>query len=271
MKKLTFFAALLLFIGFNAYGQKQNAKPLKQVMTLKIDREGGANGASVAWHPVQKKYYAAMAGNISFPMEVFDANGKMLSNDTLETMFDVRGLWYNPATKTLQSNGYDDFGWSEYKLNAKGIPVANRKLTVVTSQPDPQSVGAYDAKKNVVYFYDAQSTGIERHKMKDGTSDTTILLHPGIKNKADIDGGLEDTKENYNGNAIIFTGIPHSEIGLLNVREAKIELYNIADGLLTKELKLPDDAPVQASLNFCFTNGIYWLFDKTERIWHGYK
>ena len=50
-----------------------NAKTLSQVMKLKISAShGGSNGASVAWNPVSKKYYAAMAGNRDFPLEIFD-------------------------------------------------------------------------------------------------------------------------------------------------------------------------------------------------------
>ena len=249
-----------------------SAATLTKVMRLKIDRQGGANGANIAWHPVQKKYYAAMAGNVSFPMEVFDANGQIVSPDNLETMFDVRGLWYNTSAKTLQANGYNDFGWLEYVLDAKGIPVATRKINVPSGQPDIQSVGAYDANNQLIYFYDMQSTGIEPHRIKDGIVYKTIHLYLGIKSMADRRPADEDeAKYNYNGNAIIFTGIPQAEIGLLNVRDRQIELYNISTGLMSKTFKLPEDAPVQPSLNFSYSNGIFWLFDKAERIWQGYK
>lgn len=274
MKKTIAIIALLLFWGITTNAQKQTTgdKVLKQVLTLKIDHEGGANGANIAWHPGQKKYYAAMAGNETFPMVVFDVAGKKLSNDDLATMFDVRGLWYNPSSKTLQANGYDNFGWSDYKLDSKGIPVSSRKLSIVTSQPDAQSVGAFDTKKNVLYFYDYMLVGIERHKMTDGASDTTIQLHLGAKTQADIrDDGNTELKDNYNQNAIIYTGTPKAEIGLLNVIDKKIELYNLANGLMTQVLKLPEDAPAEASLNFSYCNGIYWLFNKADREWHGYK
>ncbi len=277
MNKLKILVSVLLIVGFHTYAQKpkttgdQQPKTLKQVLTLHIDRPGGANAANVAWHPVQNKYYAAQAGNETFPMEVFDANGRMLSDNNLETMVDVRGLWYNPNTKTLQANGYDNNGWVEYKLNGKGIPASITKMDIETGKPDPQSVGAYDPKKNVLYYFDYTTVGIERHKMSNGVSDTTIALHLGAKTKGDIVNEQEVTKANYNENALIFTGIAGSEIGLLNVNDKQIELYNLATGLMTKALKLPDGAPVESSLNFSFCNGIYWLNDKTERVWHGYK
>ncbi len=277
MNKITILIAVLLTFGFNANAQKtmspadQIPKTLKEVITLRIDRPGGANGASVAWHPVQKKYYAAQAGNETFPMEVFDAKGKMLSNSELETFFDVRGFWYNPNTKTLQANGYDNNGWVNYKLNGKGIPVSVDKMDTDPGKPDAQSVGVYDPKKNVVYYFDYSTVGIERHKMKDGVSDTTIPLHLGAKTKDDILSDQDDKKTNYNENTLVFTGTAGAEIGLLNITDKQIELYSIATGLMTKVLRLPDGAPVESSLNFSYSNGIYWLNDKTERIWHGYK
>lgn len=273
MKKVTIFIALVIIAVFNITATTASAqqKTLKEVMKLHIDRAGGANAASVAWHPVQKKYYAAQAGNETFPMVVFDANGKKLSDDKQETHFDVRGFWYNPTTKTMQANGYDDGGWAEYKLDGKGMPVSIKKMDVEPGKPDAQSVGAYDPKKNVLYYFDYKTVGVERHKMSDGVSDTTIMLHLGIKNKADIKDDQEDKKTSYNENAIIFTGIKGAEIGLLNATDKQVELYDLATGLMTRVLSLPDGAPVNYSLNFSYSNGIYWLNDKTERTWHGYK
>jgi hypothetical protein len=269
MNKLTVLAFTLLTVLFNTDAQKPTI--LKQVLTLPIVFQGGANGSGVAWHSVQKKYYAAQAGNEIFPMEVFDANGRLLSDDNLKTLADLRGFWYNPNTKTLQANCYDVAGWVEYKLNGKGIPVSKTNMDKDPGKPDAQSVGVYDPKKNVVYYFDYSTVGIEQHKMSDGVSDTTFALHLGAKTKSDIEADQEDKKTNYNENALIYTGITGSEIGLLNVLDKQIELYSLATGLMTKSLKLPDDAPVETSLNFSYCNGIYWLNDKKARIWHGYN
>ncbi len=108
--------------------------------------------------------------------------------------------------------------------------------------------------------------------MKDGVSDSSIALHLGAKSKDEIEEPVSaDVKGNYNENAIIYTGIAKSEIGVLNFSDKQIELYNLATGLRTQILKLPSGAPVQASLNFSYCNGTYWLYDKTDRVWHGYK
>ncbi len=240
-------------------------------MELKIEGQGGANGASVAWHPVQKKYYAAMAGNATFPLNIYNDKGTRLSPDDQETLFDVRGLWYNPNTKTLQANGYNEFGWGEYTLDSKGMPDYVNTLVEAMHQPNAQSTGALNPAKKKVYFLNAEGA-LEIYNYPDGTYDDLKDLRLSVVKKDD-DGTVhnEDVIDNYNSTTIVFTGIKNAEIGLLNYVGKQIELYNEADGYMTQKLILPNDAPVNALLNFAYANGIFWLFDKTERKWVGFK
>jgi hypothetical protein len=267
MKKLFF----LLFVITNSFfvSSAQSAtKQLKKVLELKIPREGGANAAQVAWHPVQRKYYAAMAGNVNHCMGVFDASGKLLSATEQNTMFDVRGLWYNPNTKTLQMNGYNDFGWAEYELNAKGMPSSVNMLQKGMNQPDEQSVGAFNPKEKMIYFL-TEDGNVDTYD-EDALGDDYIQLHLGQKEE-DGPGDNDEVIEEYNSTTILYTGIPKAELGLLNVDNKEIELYDIKTGYLGRKLALPDDAPVHNFLDFSYCNGIYWLFDTEARIWKGYK
>lgn len=263
------FNVLLLTLSFNLFAQS-STRELKKAVELKITGEGGANGACVAWHPVQKKYYAAMAGNVAFPMNVFNEKGTRLSDDGQTTLFDVRGLWYNPNSKTLQANGYNTFGWTEYKLNAKGMPEDVRTLVSDMHQPNSQSVGAYNTKNNKVYFLNDEGS-LEVYAV-DGTYEDLADLRLSVTKKDD-DGSVhnEDVLDNYNSTTVVYTGIANAEFGVLNHIGKQIELYSQKDGHLTQTLQLPDDAPFQKLLNFAYANGIYWLFDKEERKWVGYK
>lgn len=260
---------LMLAVGLAQAQQKAVNEPrkLNKVLTLKITGEGGANGAAVAWHPKQKKYYAAMAGNIIYPMQVYDATGKTLSDASVKTMFDVRGFWYNPTAGALQANGYDDFGWTQYVLDEKGIPKETTTLFEEMHQPEEQSVGAFVSKTNSIWFLNYETVELERYNLRTGELDTSVTLLLGAKTKAEaVDG--DDVKEDYNENAIVFNG---TDIGLLNVANRQIELYSLSSGLMKQALQLPEDAPVNSVLNFSYCNGIYWLFDKGLRVWIGYK
>ena len=273
MKKIILPCLMLAFVLVNAQTKENTSdRTLTKVLTLKIHRKGGANGASVAWHPKQKKYYAAMAGNVVFPLQVFDAKGKLLSDTSLEAMFDVRGLWYNALTDALQGNGYNDFGWTQYLLDAKGIPMGLKPLFHGMLQPTEQSVGVFVPKDNGVYFLSGKNFALVRYGATDGSNTTNdITLYPGARTKPDKDIDADELEANYNSNAIAYTGTTGAEIGLLNIASNQIELYSLSNGLMQSVLKLPEGTPLYSALNFSYANGIYWLFDKNDRTWVGYK
>jgi hypothetical protein len=62
-------------------------------------------------------------------------------------------------------------------LDAKGMPISINSLCSGMKQPDEQSVGAFDAKKNVVYFFDNVTGNLAQYKYSDGSYDTDITLH----------------------------------------------------------------------------------------------
>lgn len=264
--------------------QAQLIKTLKKTIELQMpgiahpskvtgkDSLPGKKGAAVAWHPVQKKYYAAFAGNTTFPLAVFDITGKRLSADDQKTMEDVRGLWYNPKLNKLCGNAYSDYGWFSYTLDAKGIPAKVEVYAEGMNQPNIQSIGAYNANSNLVCFLSGENIEIyNADAMME--EDSTIRLYPGINRKEDIIESDDETyfNEYYNVNVLIYTGISKAEFGLLNVNDKQVELYNRKTGLLTQKLKLPADVETYNSFNFSYANGIFWLFNMDTRTWAGYK
>ncbi len=265
------FAAALLFA---VSGQAQTTtKTLKQVLELKMPKTAdddmpGTRGASVVWHPVQKKYYAAFAGNMGYPLAVFDIKGKRLSADTLATMFDIRGMWYNPTTKTVQMNGYDDFGWAEYKLDSKGLPIDVVGLFDGMNQPDEQSTGIYNAREKAVYFIGSDGN-LVKYNPATAEEEKTVPLYLS-KTKENDEFQNEDVIKGYNLSPA-YTDIPGSEIALLNHYENKIELYSLRTGYKVKEFSLPENTKVESIFNFAYANGTYWLFDIEKRTWRGYK
>lgn len=279
MKKIIFSLFLALPLLINA----QLEKTLKKTIELKMpgiavpsvvtgeDSLPGKRGGSVVWHPVLKKYYAAFAGNMTFPLAVFDVNGKRLSDENQETLVDLRGLWYNPKLKKICGNGYYDIGWFSYKLDAKGIPSDVQYDFEGQNQPNAQSIGVYNNSSNQVCFLNGQF--IYSYNADAMQSDTTIRLYPGISNKENIDedDNGEYLSEDYNYNVLIYTGIPKAEFGLLNIYQRQVELYNQKTGLLTQKLLLPADLPVWPAFNFSYSNGTYWAFDQDTRTWTGYK
>ncbi|MEO5563528.1 MAG: hypothetical protein ABIR18_08835 [Chitinophagaceae bacterium] len=273
MKKIVFLVFTLL--TSNIIIQAQTPQSLKKVMELKMpktvdDDMCGTRGAIVAWHPVQKKLYAAFAGNEGFPMGVFDEKGKRLSSEDLTTMADTRGLWYDPSAKSLYGNGYSDMGWFAYTLDKTGIPTDAEVEKEGMNQPGVQSVGTYNTAGKQVLFLNLSQVYMYN---KDAEPVDSILIHWGRKKTdgADEDEDIVRQHEDYNSSSVVYTGIKGQELGLLNITNKQVELYDIKTGFLTKVLTLPETSVVEPFFNFAYANGTYWLFNIEMRKWVGYK
>lgn len=240
----------------------------EKVMEMKIP-EGGANGAAIVYHPKEKLYYAAQAGNKVFPLVIFDKDGDVLSAEDQQTLIDVRGLWYNPKTKKIGGNGYDDFGWFTYDLNKKGLPENIEVFKEGMYQPDKNSPGVLNTEDDEVLFLDGlnivcyTTSGTDKKK--------AIQLHIGSMNSKDAATTATDFETNYNTRSIIYTGIKGAEIGLLNISKKQVELYDIKSGYMSQIVKLPVDFELETYFNFTYCNDIYWVFNKQNRKWMGYR
>ena len=241
----------------------------EKVMEMTIPA-GGANGASVVYHPKEKLYYAAQAGNKVFPLVIFNKDGDVVSAAEQETLIDVRGLWYNPKTKKIGGNGYDEFGWFTYDLDKKGLPEKIDIFKEGAYQPDKNSSGVLNTKDDEVLFLDGlnitcyNTNGTEKRK--------TIQLHIGSMNAKDgVSITSEDFESGYNTRSVIYTEINGAEIGLLNITKKQVELYDIKTGYMSQIVKLPVDFEMETYFNFSYSNEIFWVFDKTSRKWKGYK
>lgn len=267
-----------LFMALPFLMDAQLVKTLKKTIDLTMPKTAadtpfcGTRGAAVIWHPVQKKYYAAFAGNQAYPLAVFTSTGERLSGDEQTTMVDMRGMWYNPKLKKICGNCYADYGWFSYKLDANGIPEEGQIDAAGQNQPGQQSIGVFNAGSNMVYFLDAQKIIVYNAEAMQ-EEDSSIRLHPGIAKASEIDANDDGSvlSEDYSYNVLIYTGIPKAEFGLLNVVERQVELYNRKTGLLTQKLMLPADLPTWPAFNFSYANGTYWAFDQGTRTWTGYK
>lgn len=268
---------LLLAILFFCTGpmQAQTLRPLKKTQELMMpktadDENCGTRGASVMWHPDQKKYYAVFAGNARYPSAVFNEDGKRLSDKYQLAMVDARGLWYNPATKSIFGNAYNDAGWYEYKLDKQGMMADVDIAYEGMKQPNGQCVGVYNTKSNQVLFLHGSEVYAYNNKAEEqGKS----AIHFG-RTKAEGAASDEDltvTPDDYNYTSMVYTGITGQELGFENLTKKQIELYDIKTGFLTKTLLLPELPETEGTFNFSYANGIFWLFDIEKRTWMGYK
>ncbi len=273
MKKyIVFIIALFLISANSLHAQTQT---LKQVMELQMPKTAedelcGTRGAGVCWNPITKKYYAAFCGNTGFPMAVFTPEGIRVSGDSLTTLEDIRGIWFNPFINRIMANCYSEIGWINYELNSAGIPTSNYYKFTGMNQPNEQSVGSYYTLLKSVVFRDGNQVVLYQSNNESAEVKESVQIHWG-RNKSQGPGeSNEELGEYYNSN-VVATNIKNAEFGFLNTASKQIELYNYNEGFLQQTLKLPESAPVEYFFNFAFSNGIYWLFDIANRKWIGYK
>lgn len=274
MKTITTLTMLIILSIGISYGQGTNAKASSAAsdtvaiitldsisMQLRIPASvtKGSNGAGVAYNPVKKLYYAAFAGNTSFPMVVFNAKGEVVT-DTCTTMIDVRGIWYNPKTATLEANGYAQHGMVQYKLNKAGVPSSFTYLFSNSPQPDDNSVAAYDPVHDELLYFESDypELYIDRYSKSTGKSLDALYMNIG---ETDVD---------YLNTTVVYTGIKGAEIAVVDFDLNVIHLFNL-DGNETRYVNLPDDTVVEEQFNFAYANGMFWLFDTASRVWNGYK
>ncbi len=87
-------------------------------LTFTYHLEEGTNGCAVTYVPDSELYYAVIAGNEEFPLEVFYSSGEFFG--AFEAGIDTRGLWYNSKKDVLEGNGPGETGIFRQDLEKDG-------------------------------------------------------------------------------------------------------------------------------------------------------
>lgn len=246
---------LLLVNSFNSTAQVID-RP-KGSLTLSINQSSGTNGSGITYDPGKQLYYVVIAGNASFPMEVFNAKGDNVFQT--ETGSDMRGIWWNSKTKSIEGNCYADGGIVSMKLDASGYPsLGNTTLMSGDNhQPNVNSCGVYDGKK-LIYFIDGDK--IYTYSRKNGAAAGTLDLQLSY-----------DAKVNLNYTSMIYTGKKGMEIGVLDHINKKIYLLNKKTGSVSATITLPYEATCHESFRFGYANNYAFIYDTETRSWTGYR
>ncbi len=246
-----------LFIGPMASAQG----PLKTAalaFSYAFQSGEGTNASAVTYIPGPKVYVTCIAGNEEFPIEVFNREGKTIAS--LAAGMDLRGIWYNPATNSLEANGYGDGGWFSCYVDANGVPSGEwREIRSGQHQADPQSVLSYipSAKKLVTlapadnsFSYWGRKNGKEKVRYQHGT--------PG------------DTDWYFNPYCASYTGNDDYPIAVLELNGEQI-LYFDLKGMYKGATKIDGGIPEMDGFRFAFANRHAFIYDETSRTWNAYR
>ncbi len=253
MKKVLLIA-IILVIGISTSLATKTYKA-KKVITLEFTLEEGTNASAVVWNKDKQLYYAVFAGNQDYPLEVFSVGGEQLYGG--KAGIDVRGLWYNAKSKRLEGNSAGNAGIFAIDLDRIGNPADAKVVIAGQIQPDFQSVGAFDSKKQIIYYY---NTGeIYPYKLKSGKAIKSFKI---TDCPTDI--------ENLNSTTVIYTDIKGSELGVLDYNSQKVYLFDLK-GKFSATIELPSDATSNDFFCFSYANNKIWLYDIETRTWSGYS
>ena len=226
----------------------------KASLTLKFKQSTGTNASSVTYNPKAKLYYSCIAGNRAYPLEVFDINGKNVFQTT--TGVDLRGLWWNNKSKSLEGNCYGTGGIVSFPLSKKATPFIGVKtlLEGADHQPGKNSCGVYDSKKKQVLYYNYGYAV----KYTDGEKVETLKLS--IPNISHI-----------NSESLIYTGKKSMELGVLDYINKKVYLFNKKTGEKSATITLPADAITHSVFRFAYANNYVFLYNTESRSLTGYQ
>ena len=253
MKK-SLLIAIILVVGISSAFASKTYKAKKNI-SLEFTLKEGTNSSAVVWNKDKQLYYAVFAGNSDYPLEVFSPTGEQLYSGKVGV--DVRGLWYNSKSKRLEGNSAGDAGIFSINLDRIGNPSEAKVLKTGQFQPEFQSVGAFDSKKQIIYYYNEGK--IYPYKIKNGASLKSFKISDC---PADI--------ENLNSTTVISTDIKGSELGLLDYNSQKIYLFDLK-GKFSATIELPSDAICKDFFCFSYANNKVWLYDIENRTWSGYS
>ena len=248
----------LLFINnWNSQAQCTVVANAVPGVTLTYVQAGGTNATGVAFNPTFSLYYAAIAGNTGFPLETFTAAGAPLFQTN--TGFDMRGMWWNPNTNQLESNGYNTGGIWKYNLNASGYAL-NTGVSIFTgfNQPTVQSNGDYNCADNEIVYYNAGSI-MRRNR----TTNALIGSLPIT--------GLPVALGNLNDNTICYTDCLAHEYALLDYVLKRVYFINKATGAYNGMSQLPATAVTNVSFRTSWANGLFWIYNTGNRTWYSYQ
>ncbi|MDD3858712.1 MAG: hypothetical protein PHW83_00820 [Bacteroidales bacterium] len=255
MKKFISLCSLLVITS--ALLLSQPLSKAQKEFTYKFVSTNGTNASAVVWHPEKNLYFTVIAGNVGFPLEAFDEKGISVYSE--EIKIDCRGMWYNPKTKNIEVNGYDNNGWASVEFNEKFNYHELNSICSGMKQPDANVCGTYYSKKKSVIFLNEVDLSIDVYNYKNPEKVAKITLQL-----------RADNLEPYNTTTVGYTGVKGFEFVLLNVDKHQLDFFN-SKGDFAGSTELPVSATVSYLFKFSYTNDRVFLYDKEERTWTAYK
>ncbi|MEM8585680.1 MAG: hypothetical protein AAGF87_15480, partial [Bacteroidota bacterium] len=222
--------------------------------TFDFSDAGNPGRIGVAYNPIEDVYYIARGGNPSFLIITYAPDGTQLAS--IAAGVDVRGLWWNPNTNSLQANLFGTAGYTTLNLDGSGFPDGT-STSIITGQNQPmdQSSGSYNPMTDEVVFFDG--VNIVSHDLQTGTQNSSVAV-----------SGLPV------GNMVSpriagFSGIAMSEVLVFDPGLMQVHLIDLATGAYQSSVDvmgLPSNGNFNSGLEVDFENNFLFAVDNATTI-----
>lgn len=229
-------------------------------MTYTFKKDEGTNASAIAYNPDANLYYTVIAGNVTYPLEIFKPNGETVYKG--QAGFDARGLWWNPKEEQIEGNAIGSKGFYQLEMKADGsITGGVKKIECDQESPSANAVGDYDAKKKSIAFFTS-----------DESTDEIMLLKisKGKGKYKSIELELPSSGADYHRTSVAYTGQKGYEYAIMNTSRRRVDYFN-RKGEKTASSSVPEDAVVEDRFRFSFANDRIWLYNAETRTWTAYK
>jgi len=246
---------LMIFGGFSLQAQTEILEEGHLILKLQASKSNGNNGFAVAYNPKSGYYYAAFGGNANFALETFNSNGTKIFEQ--KTGYDVRGMWFNPKTKSLEGNAYKGEGLYRLKIGKDGKPDQAVKITGPIDMPDDHSAGNFNAQTNEIWHY--KNNKIYIYSVKKHTLKNTIPFYPPYDDYSFVETNL------------FLTGKKGMELAMFDNYSYELVFFSQETGKIVGKCRIPLSFEPKDMFNISFCNNMLFVFDYNNKIWYGYQ
>lgn len=251
MKKILLLSTALLLSFSSIWAQCTIISNASQTTSL----TGGVTSAtefSVAWNPVNQRYYSTISGSGAALMTYNNA-GSLVSTVYPSGVYNC-GIWWNNNLGQLETNGYSSTGLFTISTNSSGNALGSAtNIYTGYNQPATYAQGDYDYDANEV-IYKAGST-IYRYNRTNGTQIGTVTL-----------SGTTLTSLNYY--FVGYTGCSGKEYVVYDYQTHRALFFSKSTGNYVGFSQLPTTSTAQTTYGVSYANNKIFIHNGTS--WLGY-
>ncbi len=245
----------MLALSIDNFGQCTVNTNITNDVMLSSSSGGTDNRSALAYNPVDDLYYSVNAGSGSYPLDVYDGTGLLISSNASND--DWRGLFWDNNTVMAFGNEIGGGQVTKIDIDANGLPIGSSSMFNLNPVPaNSQACASFDSDlneiiiwngSNPVVFYDG-STGMQTRTLTLSIPVTTPI-------------------SNINSTSIVYGECIGAELGLYDYVSGEVLWFDKNSGDFDVSTSLGAVYPGTDRFNFAYSNNLVWIYDRNANQW----